>query len=152
MQSPQILSPPSSLISISPPPPLYNPPNPQSLFALLRDLFEFFIHVLLAPFSARLIPCHPSHPYGFDLYPAPPPETGNALVPVRRERRRQSKSPSASPSSMTLTEETADGEVRVRTSTERSAFRVRKAKIRPGKGKIGVTLKHEAWAKEAFKM
>ena len=152
MQSPQILSPPSSLIPISPPPPLYNPPNPQSVFALLQDLFLFFIHILLAPFSARLIPCHPSHPYGFDLLPITTPTPGNALVPVRREKRRQSKSPSSSPSSMTLTEGTVDGEVRLRTSTERSAFNVPKARIRPGKGKIGVVSKHEAWAKEIFKM
>jgi hypothetical protein len=151
MQSPQILTPPSSLTPVFPPPPPYNPPNPQTLFDLLRDLFQFFIHVLLAPFSAKLIPCHPSHPYGFDLSPAPKPATGSPDVPVRREKRGGSKSPSLSPRSMTLTEGTVDGEVRIRTSTGGSAFSVPKARIRPGKGKVGVTSKHESWAKEMFK-
>src|SRR5271155_4885480 len=113
IQTPQILYPPPSLIPISPPPPLYTPPNPQTLLILLKNIFLFIIHLLLAPFSAKLVPCHPSHPYGIELPLATPAPPTTVVVPVRRERgRRRSKSPSSSPSSLTLTEGTMDGDVR----------------------------------------
>ena len=75
-----------------------------------------------------------------------------AVVPVRKERRSRSKSPSASPSSMTLTEGTVDGDRGARRKgTERSGFEAFRGKIRAGKG-VGISSKHEAWAKEAFGM
>jgi hypothetical protein len=151
MQTPQVVYPPLSIPSVSPPPPLYTPPNPQTFLELLRDLFALFLHAILRPFSTRLVPCHPSNPNGIDLFPAPPP-VGQAIVPVRRERRGRSKSPSASPSSQTLTEGTYDGEQRRRTTVEKSGFDVRRVKIRGGRSKVGVPSNLENWAKEAFKM
>ena len=153
MQTPQILYPPPSLPSISPPPLLYTPPNPETLLSLLQNLLVFFVHVLLRPFSARLVPVHPAQPNSLELFPTPP-APNQAIVPVRRERRGRSKSPSSSPSSpssATLTEGTYDGEQR-RTGVNRSGFEISKVRIRGGKGKGGVLSKQEEWAKEAFKM
>jgi hypothetical protein len=149
MQTPQVVYPPLSIASVSPPPPLYTPPNPQTFFELLRDLFALFLHAILRPFSTRLVPCHPAHPNGIDLFPAPP--ANQAIVPARRERRGRSKSPSASPSSQTLTEGTYDGEQRRRTTVE-SGFDVKRVKIRAGRSKVGVPSNLENWAKEGFKM
>ena len=149
MQTPQTLSPPPSLPTITPPPRLYTPPNPLTLTAFLVDLVQLFLHALLAPFSAKLIPVHPSHPYGLDLYPSPQPAS-TAVIPVRRERRSRSKSPSASPSSMTLTEGTLDGDGPSRTTNLRSGFEVSRVRIRAGNQKSGVTSIHEGWAKVAF--
>jgi hypothetical protein len=150
MQSPQTLSPPPSLATVTPPPKLYTPPNPLTFTAFLFDLLGLVLHALLAPFSAKLVPVHPSHPYGIDLYPSPP-SVSTAVVPARRERRSRSKSPSASPSSMTLTEGTLDGEGASRRSRDlRSGFEVSRVRIRPGNQKSGVTSIHEGWAKGAF--
>lgn len=146
--TPQVVTPSPALLAILPPPPLYAPPNPQTILELLTHLIQLVIHALLSPFSAQLIPCHPNHPYAIDLSPPPAP-TSQAIVPVRRERRSRSKSPSRSPSSVTLTEGTLDGE-RVRRTGVKTGFGVEKVRIRGGKSKDGVASKQEAWAKEAF--
>jgi len=147
--APQIISPSPALLAISPPPPLYTPPNPQTIFDLLRNLLQLLIHVFLAPFSGRLVPCHPNHPSAINLSPPPPPPVSQAVVPVRRERRSRSKSPSRSPSSVTLTEGTLDGE-RVRRTGVKSGFGVEKVRIRGGRKRDAVVSKQEGWAKETF--
>jgi len=148
--APQILYPPPSLLAISPPPPLYTPPNPTTLLALLKDLIAFFWHVLLRPFSARLIPCHPSHPYGISIQPEQQTQS-TAVIPVRKDRRSRSKSPSSSPTtSMTLTEGTIDGPRTRQTAVERSGFDVKRIRIRSGKRRDAVVSKQESWAKQAF--
>ena len=149
-QTPQLLYPPPSLISISPPPPLYTPASPPTFLALLKDLLALLLHALLSPFSTKLVPCHPSHPYALELFPAP--SSTAAIVPVRKERRSRSKSPSASPSSMTLTEGTLEDPRQRRTGVERPGFDIPRVRIRGAKGKGGVASKHEAWAKEAFNL
>src|SRR5271168_1245744 len=110
MQTPQILYPPPSLILISPPPPLYTPPNPTTVLSLLTHILSALIHFFLAPFSTRLIPTHPSHPYALDLAPQTPAQI--AIIPTggRKERRSRSKSPTASVTSVTLTDGTVDGQ------------------------------------------
>ena len=155
IQTPQILYPPPSLIPISPPPPLYTPPNPTTVLSLLTHILSL-IHFCLAPFSTRLIPVHPSHPYALDL--APRTVTPTAIVPVggRKERRSRSKSPSASVSSVTLTEGTVDGQQATgmrKRGGGGSGFEAGNVKIRAGRGKIGVMKsKLEGWANEAFGM
>ena len=152
----QILSPPASLLAIPPPRKPYTPPDPPTVFALLRNLFVFLIHVLLRPFSATLIPAAPNHPYALDLSPAPPPVSTTAVVPHgKRERRSRSKSPSSSPSSsMTMTEGTLDGGasdgVRRRWVPVKSGFEVDRIRIRARSS--GVSSKLEGWAKEAFEI
>ena len=154
MQTPQILYPPPSLTPISPPPQLYTPPNPTTVLSLLTHILSALIHFFLAPFSTRLIPTHPSHPYALDL--APQTATPTAIVPTegRKERRSRSKSPSASVSSVTLTEGTVDGQqpgMRKRGGGG-SGFEAGNVKIRAGRGKVGVKSKLEGWANEAFGM
>ena len=150
MQTLQTLSPSPSLPTITPPPKLYTPPNPRTFTTFLLDLLQLFLHALLIPFSTKLVPVHPSHPYGIDLYPSPPPAS-TAVVPVRRERRSRSKSPSASPSSVTLTEGTLDGEgLNRRNRNLRSGFEVSRVRIRAGNQKSGVISIHDGWAKGAF--
>src|SRR5579859_5944648 len=107
MQTPQVLYPPPSLQSIPPPSPLYTPPNPATALSFLHNILSLLLHTLLSPFSARLLPAHPSHRYAIELFPAPP-QPSTTIVPTRKERRSRSKSPSASPSSATLTEGTLD--------------------------------------------
>ena len=155
MQTPQILYPPPSLTPISPPPQLYTPPNPTTLLSLLRNILSALIHFFLAPFSTRLIPTHPSHPYALDLAPQTP--TPTTIVPTggRKERRSRSKSPTASVSSVTLTEGTVDGGEQQRVRRRGGAgtgFEGGNVRIRAGKGKVGVKSKLEGWANEAFGM
>ena len=150
MQTLQTLSPPPSLPTITPPPKLYTPPNPRTFTIFVLDILQLFLHALLTAFSAKLVPVHPSHPYGLDLYPSPLP-VSTAVVPVRRERRSRSRSPSASPSSMTLTEGTLDGDGATRKSRNwRSGFEVSRVRIRAGNQKSGVVSIHEGWAKSTF--
>lgn len=146
--TPQVITPSPALIAVSPPPPLYTAPNPQTLVEFLFNLFQLLIHALLAPFSSRLIPCHPNQRYAINLS-SPAAPVSQAIVPLRRERRSRSKSPSRSPSSVTLTEGTLDGE-RVRRTGVKTGFGVDKIRIRGGRRRDHVVSKQEGWAKEAF--
>ena len=162
--NPQVLSPPLSLPTIPPPPLLFTPPNPRTFISLLQDLFILLLHTLLQPFSTKLIPCAPSHPYATNIFP--PQQSTGPVVPIRKERRTRSKSPvsksaSASPTtSLTLTEGTFDGdgirgrrrEAAIVGSGVSGGFEVSKVRIRSGKRWDGMKSKHEDWAKEAFKL
>src|SRR5271156_4765672 len=153
--NPQILSPPPSLPAIPPPSPLFTTPNPTTFLSLLQNLFILLLHTLLQPFSTKLIPCSPSHPYATTVFPLQP-STG-PVVPVRKERRTRSKSPSsksasASPTtSLTLTEGTFDGdairgrrrEAAITGSGVSGGFEVSKVRIRSGKRWDGMKSKHE---------
>jgi hypothetical protein len=150
--APQTLSPPPSLIAVPPPLQPYNPPNPANALTLLRNLLTFLLHVLLRPFSARVLPAAANNSYALDFTPPPPPTSTAVVLPSLGKRRSRSKSPSSSPSSMTMTEGTLDGSegVRRRMGAVKSGFEVEKIRIRAGNS--GVSSKLEGWAKEAFGM